>query len=140
MKLDGLSFPVWGDVTYRGECPQEYVEQASFFSKLRREHPDSYGKIALHPRNEGMKIKAQFSQVMKHSAEGMAVGASDVIIPSRVSFVCEIKRIDHTKSNWQPKQVPYLLAAQSAGAYACVALGAVAAWEAFEYWLDRYGA
>lgn len=133
-----VDVPVFGDTSFRGKCPQESIEQASFFSKLRREYPETWGVIALHPRNEGLKIGGQFSSVMKHQAEGMTKGAADIIIPARVSFVCELKRQDHTLSKWQSGQQEYLEAAQSAGAFACVALGAVAAWQAFEEWLDRY--
>ncbi len=124
----------YGDQHFRGKCHLEHVEQASFFSKLRREYADSWGLIALHPRNEGQKIKGQFSSVAQHKAEGMAVGAADIIIPARVAFVCEMKRLDHTQSQWQQGQLPYLRAAQQAGAFVCVALGAKAAWEAFEDW------
>ena len=134
MKLDNLPFPVFGDMTFRGACPQETVEQISFFSRLRREYPNSYGLIAIHPRNEGLKQKGQFSSVLKHSAEGMTAGAADIIIPGARSFCCEMKRRDHTKSKWQDGQISYLSAAQAAGAFACVALGAQAAWEAFEDW------
>lgn len=128
------TIPVYGDTSFRGNCPKEQVEQASFFSKLRREYPDSWGLIALHPRNEGMLIGGQFSAMVKHKVEGMAVGAADIVIPGAPSFVCELKRCDHTKSSWQDGQIAYLEAAQAAGAVVCVALGAVAAWEAFERW------
>jgi len=127
--------PVYGDPGFRGKCPAEHVEQASFFSRLRREYPDTWGLIALHPRNEGMKEKGQFSSVLQHKAEGLAVGAADIIIPARRTFVCEMKRCDHRTGSWQPGQLPYLRAARDAGAFACVALGAVAAWMAFEDWL-----
>lgn len=136
MKLDNLPFPVFGDAAFRGDCPKETVEQISFFSRLRREYPDSYGLTAIHPRNEGLKQKGQFSAVIKHSAEGMTIGAADIIIPGAVTFVCELKRLDHTKSAWQDGQITYLTAAQNAGAFACVALGAKAAWQAFEAWRD----
>lgn len=133
------NIPVYGDVSFRGKCHKEEVEQASFFSRLRREYPNSYGLIALHPRNEGLKEKGQFSSVIKHAAEGMAKGASDIIIPGAPSFVCEIKRLDHTQSKWQDGQQPYLEAAGQAGAFVCVALGAAAAWEAFEVWMGMQG-
>ncbi len=136
MKLDNLPFPVFGNDSFRGACPQETVEQISFFSRLRREYPYSYGLIAIHPRNEGLKKGGQFSAVIKHSAEGMAAGSADIIIPGRPSFVCELKRCDHTKSKWQDGQIAYLTAAKDAGAFACVALGAQGAWEAFEAWRD----
>lgn len=137
MNLKECPVPVFGDIAYRGKCPKEEVEQASFFSRLRRDYPASWGLIALHPRNEGLKVGRQFSAVMKHQAEGMAKGAADIIIPASPSFVCELKRQDHTLSQWQDGQREYLCAAAAAGAFACVALGAVAAWEAFEFWLNK---
>lgn len=140
MNLKTLPVPIFGDIAYRGRCPKEEVEQASFFARLRREYPDSWGLIALHPRNEGLKIGRQFSSVMKHRAEGMTKGAADIIIPASPAFVCELKRQDHTLSQWQEGQREYLEAAADAGAFACVALGAMAAWEAFEAWREKYAA
>ena len=126
--------PVYGDPAFRGKCPLEHVEQSSIINRIRREYPDSWGRLVLHPRNEGLKEKGQFSTVLKHKAEGMAVGAADIIIPAKCSLVCEVKRQDHTLSHWQDGQQEYLSAAAEAGAFACVALGAVGAWEAFEAW------
>lgn len=126
--------PVYGAPTFRGKCPLEHVEQVSVINRIRRDYPDTWGRLVLHPRNEGLKEGGQFSTVVKHKAEGMAVGASDLVIPASTSFVCEIKRCDHTLSHWQEGQLDYLKAAQDAGAFACVALGAVGAWEAFETW------
>lgn len=140
MKFGEFTVPVYGDLSFRGKCPKEEIEQASFFSKLRREYPDTWGVVALHPRNEGLKIGGQFSSVIKHQSEGMAKGAADIIIPARVAFVCELKRQDHTLSRWQDGQQEYLAVAQAAGAFACVALGAAAAWQAFQEWLDRHAA
>jgi len=128
----------FGDMTFRGACPKEEIEQVTFFNRLRREYPDTLGMIALHPRNEGMKERGQFSAVAKHKAEGMTAGASDVIIPARVSFVCEIKRRDHTQSKWQDGQQPYLIAAAKMGAFACVALGCDAAWQALAMWHSQH--
>lgn len=131
------NIPVYGDMTWRGECPPEQIEQASFFSKLRRECPDTYGIIAVHPRNEGLVVKGQFQSVTKHRIEGMAKGAADIIIPGARSFVIELKRRDHTKSKWQDGQREYLAAAAMAGAFTGVALGAAAAWAAFEEWTGQ---
>ncbi len=135
MQLKDCPVPIYGDATWRGKCPPEHVEQVSFFSRLRREYPDSYGLIAVHPRNEGLKRAGQFSSVVKHAAEGMTKGAADIIIPGAPSFVCELKRQDHTLSTWQDGQQAYLAACHAAGAFTCVALGAGAAWQAFEAWL-----
>lgn len=137
MKLKDLPFPVYGDVKFRGDCPTEGREQVTFFAKLRREYPDTFGMLALHPRNEQMLRGGQFRGMVKHKAEGLTPGASDIIIPGRVTFVCELKRLDHTKSKWQDGQVEYLTAAQNMGAFACVALGWEAAWQAFEDWRAR---
>lgn len=139
MILTGLPFPVFGDATFRGKCPKEDIEQITFFARLRREYPDSLGRLALHPRNEGLKTRGQFSSVIKHAAEGMTPGAADIIIPWRVPFVCEMKRRDHTRSTWQPGQVDYLTAATDGGCFACVALGCDGAWAALQDWQDRHG-
>lgn len=122
------SIPVYGDTTYRGPCPTETAEQATFFNQL----PPELKRIALHIRNEGKRSHEQHN---KMKAEGGFVsGASDVIIPGRVTFVCEMKRLDHTKSKWQPGQIDYLEAAHGAGAWVCVALGWEAAMEAVREW------
>lgn len=134
------NIPVFGDQSFRGKCPQEHVEQASFFNKLRREHPKSWGLIALHPRNEGQLIGGQFSAVVKHKMEGMTKGAADIVIPGgHGGFVCEMKRLDHKQSKWQDGQIDYLEASIAAGAFTCVALGAAAAWEAFQEWVAVSG-
>jgi len=124
--------PVYGDTDYRGECPRESLEQVTLFRRLRQNYPQ-VGAIAIHPRNEGVRKKKQ--QVDREKAEGMTPGASDVIVPGSPAFVCEVKRRDHTKSEWQDEQIEYLRAALNAGAFACVALGADAAIEALEAWL-----
>lgn len=128
MNLHDLPFQVYGDVSFRGKCPNESVEQVTFFNRLRL---TKWGALAIHPRNEGIRTHGQ---VRVHKAEGMTPGASDIIIPARVAFVCEMKRKDHTKSQWQPGQVEYLTSAHGAGAFACVALGYDAAWQAFQDW------
>ena len=130
MKLP-KNIPIFGDTSYRGPCPHESVEQISFFNFLRYKYPKTYGLIAIHPRNEGDRHHAQ---TIRHKAEGLSPGASDIIIPGSPSFVMEMKRKDHTKSSWQPGQLEYLEACKDAGAFVGVALGYKAAYEAFESW------
>lgn len=125
---------LFGDVSYRGQCPPEHVEQASFFNRLRKEFPGTWGRLGLHPRNEGLKEGGQFSTVIKHKAEGMTAGASDIVIPGAPAFVCEVKRRNPQLSKWQDGQKEYLGAAADAGCFSCVALGAASAWEAFVAW------
>lgn len=122
---------VYGDMSFRGECPTESAEQITFFNAMRKQYAD-LAIIATHIRNEG---KRTMSQVQKQKAEGMVKGASDVIIPGFPTFCCEIKRKDHTKSRWQSGQQLYLETALSRGAFTCVALGHRAALEAIEDWI-----
>jgi len=126
---------VYGDTSFRGKCPTENIEQVSIINRIRREYPDTWGLLIIHPRNEQQLRGGQFSGMIKQKAEGLTPGASDVIIPVAPSLVMELKRRDHTQSKWEDGQIPYLEAAGNAGAFACVALGAVAAYEAFQAWL-----
>ena len=119
--------PVYGDASYRGKCPPESAEQITFFGQL----PPELRAIAIHPRNEG---KRSHYQTAKHKAEGMTPGASDIIIPGNPTFVCELKRIDHTQSQWQPNQLNYLQGCHQQGAFVCVALGWEAAMQAVHDW------
>lgn len=128
MKLP-FDIPVYGDVTYRGDCPAEGMEQVTFVNRVRREHSKTWGKIIFHPRNEGRRTHYQ---VLHEKAAGMTTGASDIIIPGGPTFVCEIKRRNHMKSKLSEEQEVYLNAAKEAGAFVCIALGADAAWQAFE--------
>lgn len=131
-----MKIPEWlrcyGNTEFRGDCPMEEMEQVTFFSKLRAEHPETYGRIALHPKNEEKRSGAKFAQLARDKAMGLSPGASDIVIP--LGFACEMKRADHTKSKWQPGQIEYLEAFHNAGGFACVALGWEAAWEAFTEW------
>lgn len=130
---------VFGDPKWRGKCPTENVEQATVIGWLRREWPDTIGALVIHPRNEQQLRGGQHRQMIRQSAEGMTPGASDIIIPGAVTFVCELKRRDRTLGTWQPGQVEYLDAAAKAGAFACVALGHAAAMEAVREWLISSG-
>ena len=132
MKLKNLPFPVYGDTSFRGKCPKEDLEQMTLFNRIRE---TKWGALAIHVRNEGQLRGGHVTTMSKRKAEGMVKGASDVIIPARVAFVCELKRRDHTQSNWQDGQIDYLKAAHDAGAFACVALGCDAAWDSFLDWV-----
>ena len=110
------------------------MEQVTFFNRIRRQHPDSWGLLALHPRNEGVRDHRRIST---EKAEGLTTGASDIVIPGAPTFVCELKRRDRTVCVLSGEQEKFLLAAMDAGAFACIALGVDAAWQAFEEWRTR---
>jgi len=122
---------LFGDPSFRGNCPTENADQVTLFAVIRRQWPKTWGKLAFHPRNEG---KRTIGQAMWQKAEGLTEGTVDLIIPAGRTLVLELKRKDHTKSKWQPGQVEYLEAAQDAGAFACLALGWEAAFEAVRAW------
>ena len=123
---------MYGDPLWRGKCATETIEQVTFFNRIRAQYPKTYGAIAIHIKNEGKRTR---SQIQRDKAEGLVSGASDIIIPGRVTFVCELKRRDHTQSKFQPNQLAYLESAGDAGAFACVALGCDSAWLALKDWI-----
>ena len=131
-----MKFPDWldiyGDISFRGKCPTESAEQITFFNWVRK---TEYGAIAVHIRNEG---KRNHWQAAKQRAEGLCKGASDIIIPGSPSFVCELKRRDHTKCKWQEGQLDFLKKAQENGSFVCLALGYEGAKEAFNIWEKRF--
>ena len=126
---------IYGDQTYRGKCPRESVEQITFVSWVRRKYPDSHGITIFHAKNEGKLVNGQFTAITKDRAMGMAIGCADIHNPGNPSLCMEIKRKNHTKSTISDDQVKYLLAAQSFGAFTCIALGHEAAIEAFKDWI-----
>lgn len=126
------SIKVYGDTSWRGRCALETAEATTFFAHIRLRYPRTLARIATHIRNESRR---SMPQARRHKAEGMVKGAADIIIPGNPSFVCELKRRDHTKCRISPEQLAYLDAAQAQGAFACVALGHAAALDAVSDWL-----
>ena len=51
MKFPPPWLKVYGDPTWRGNCPTETAEQATFFNNL----PPHLKKVALHIKNEGRR-------------------------------------------------------------------------------------
>lgn len=123
--------PVFGDRSYRGYCPHEVDEQKAVFDHIKLKHPN-IELVAAHQRNEGKKTVQQRA---REKREGMKKGASDIIVPGCPSFVCELKRKDHTQSQWKRGQVEYLEAAFHLGSFVCVALGYDGAIEALDRWI-----
>jgi hypothetical protein len=119
------------DSGYRGNCPLESAEQVTFFNWIRSEYPDTFGALAFHVRNEGKRTAAQ---AQKEKAEGMTKGVVDIIIPGKMTFVCELKRQDKTKSRLPNDEREYLIKAWDNGAFACLCYGYEEAIKAFEDW------
>jgi len=123
---------IYGDINHRDKnCRKEWVEQKEWFGLLKQRRPQYY-EVAVHPKNEGIRNGKQSSQDSQQGA--LNTGASDILIPAGLSFVCEVKRIDHTMSALSADQLRYLRGARDLGAFACIALGCAAAWEALLEW------
>ena len=126
---------VFGDMSFRGDCAKEDLELITFFNQLRIKYP-KLAKVAIHPDNEGLVFGTGFNNHTRQKAKGaIRNGAADIIIVGCPSFVCEIKRKDHTKSRWQDGQLDFLQTSQELGAFVCVALGYEAALEAVNNWI-----
>lgn len=110
--------PVYGDKCRKGECNSEAAEHKDFFGWLKEFRPNLHA-VAIHPKNEGRRTWQQASR--DRALGALNTGAVDIIIPVRVAFVCELKARHGGKLS--ENQKAYLLAAQSLGAFACVALG-----------------
>lgn len=131
-----MKFPtflkVYGNQSFRGDCPKEDAELSTFVNQVRKKYPDTYGAVMVHIKNEGKRTAIQAKVDRMH---GQTKGASDINIPGSRSFILEMKRKDHTKSGWETGQQEYLKAAHDLGAFVCVALGWEAAFEALEDWI-----
>ena len=123
---------IYGDITHRDkDCRKESTEQKEFFGFLKELRP-AYHAVAFHPKNEGKRTYQQAEADRQQGA--LNKGASDIIIPASITFVCELKCVDHTESHMPAIEVEYLEAAQELGAFACIALGSNAAWQALLDW------
>ena len=126
---------VFGDMDFRGDCALEDDELITFFNQLRIKYP-KLAKVAIHPDNEGLIFGTGFNNHTRQKAKGaIRNGAADIIIVGYPTFVCELKRKDHTKSRWQDGQLEFLEASQKQGAFVCVALGYEAALQAVNDWV-----
>ena len=122
---------------FRGECPKEDAELITFFNQLKLHYPDLYN-IAIHPDNERLISGTGFNAQSRQKAKGaIRSGASDIIIVGNPTFVCELKRQDHTKSRWQDGQLEFLEYSLKNGAFVCIALGYESALEAVKDWIKK---
>lgn len=128
---------VYGNTNFRGDCPNEDAELITFFNELNRLHPQ-LATIAIHPDNEGLVLGSGHHHHIKQKAKGaIKKGASDIIIVGNPTFVCEMKRQDHTKSRWQDGQLEFLEYSLKNGAFVCIALGYESALEAVKDWIKK---
>ena len=128
---------VFGDVCFMGDCPTEDAELITFFNELAKLYP-SLAKVAIHPDNEGLVLGSGHLHHARQKAKGaIKKGAADIVICGNPTFVCEMKRQDHTKSRWQDGQLDFLEYGLKNGAFVCIALGYESALEAVKDWIKN---
>lgn len=124
---------LYGDTSYRGECPLENAELITFIHHMNIHYRDI---PVLHIKNEGKRTYRQ--SLFDRAIGALHTGACDIMIPGSPALCLELKRKDHTKSIIDDDQITFLLNASKLGAYSCVALGHEAAIEAFLEWKKIY--
>lgn len=121
---------VYGDLSFRDpKCKREEKEQETIVNQVRKRYPHL---VFTSVKNEGQRTK---NQMDKDKAMGFLAGVSDLVFFGNPTLCLEVKRKDHTVSQWRPAQQPFLIAAQEQGAMACVCLGWEAGMQAVEDWL-----
>lgn len=132
-KLVVAGVRIYGDLDYRNpKCALEDAELGTFVNQLRKHH-EKLARLFVHIPNEGDRTFDEVQILRKKGA--LNKGAVDEFIPADISFVGELKREDHTLSSISDEQVDYLITAHELGAFAFVALGWRANWQALEDWL-----
>lgn len=130
------TIPIYGDQSYRGtDYASETAEQIGFLSLLDKEFP-GLRAIAAHVRNEDKKSRRKGAM---ENLEGRQKGFPDIIIPTCPPILIELKIRNPVKARISPAQIKQLVLAQRAGAFSCVALGAVGAIAAVRAWHALHG-
>ncbi|UJH96011.1 DNA nuclease [Pantoea phage Nafs113] len=131
-RVIAAGIPVYGDITFRGDCSLEDADLIEFFNDLKYDFP-LLSKIAIHVKNEGERSKAQ--AVRERMKGALQKGATDVQIPGNPSFIMELKRQNYLKSKILEEQITYMVHSMRAGAFVCVCLGIDAARDALADWI-----
>ena len=127
-----MTYKTYG-TTLTGDHPTEAAEMATFFNQL----PHRFKAVALHIRNEGKRNDRQMQH--QKAQGGFIKGASDIIIPAKPAFVCEMKSLNKG-SRASKEQLQYLDDAAAIGAFACLCYGWESAWAALHEWQTHVGA
>ena len=149
-RADELGIEIKGDPSYRGDCPIEDSDLASFFSWVRYNYPQ-YESLIFHCETEFNPTSASsYAYHTKSKAKGRLDGIADIVcLPvssGAPAFLCELKRLDVSKSLASKKrkehfetQLLLLSSQKSFGNIAIVALGLEATKTAFKEYIDEYG-
>lgn len=141
--------PIYGDTKFRGDCPKEDSELATFHQWVKFNYPQ-LEPLCFHVPNEGISAKggSQFSYAAKRHNMGVKPRLADWICVggnNAPPFMLEMKRVDIQKSLSSSvrkqhfiEQVELLGSQSQFGAFVCVTLGATAAKEAWLEYINQY--
>jgi len=149
-RADELGIEIYGDPSYRGDCPLEDSDLASFFAWVRYNYPQ-YESLIFHCETEFNPTSASsYAYHTKSKAKGRLDGIADIVcLPvssGAPGLLCELERMDISKSLASKKrkehfykQVSILSSQKSFGNIAIVALGLEATKTAFKEYINEYG-
>ncbi|AUR92543.1 hypothetical protein NVP1173O_67 [Vibrio phage 1.173.O._10N.261.55.A11] len=149
-RADELGIEIYGDLGYRGDCPLEDSDLASFFAWVRYNYPQ-YESLIFHCETEFNPTSASsYAYHTKSKAKGRLDGIADIVcLPvssGAPAFLCELKRLDISKSLASKKrkehfetQLLLLSSQKSFGNIPIVALGLEATKTAFKEYINEYG-
>ena len=123
---------IYGDLSYRGKCQKEDQDQIEIIDYARNEL--GLDRLPLHINNEYWRNDGG-RHMSKDKAKGLQTGASDIIIPSLIPMVMEVKRRNPSKHWVSEDQEEYLVQAYEAGSFSCVVLGSQNCVKAFSDWM-----
>ena len=112
---------------------KEYLEQIDFVNWARYEYP-ILESLLFAPMNEG-DANPQYRSKMK--SMGLTSGVSDCILLCNGVGAIELKRSRKRDSSVSKEQAKFTLGVESAGGFAVVAYGALAAKEALKDYLNN---
>lgn len=148
-RAEELNIPIVGDLKFRGECPLEDSDLASFFAWVRFKYPQYYN-LVFHPEME-MPVNGagSYAYHAKSKAKGRLDGIADVIVlpisKGAPAFMCELKRKNISKSLASKDmkihfedQLMILSSQKEHGAIAIVALGLDAIKQSFTEYVKEY--
>lgn len=145
-----LGVRIYGDVSYRGDCPLEDSDLASAFAWVRFNYPQ-YSALIFHAETEfNPTNSASYAYHAKSTAKGRLDGLADIVcLPiskGAPAFLCELKRKDISKSIASKqrkehfiKQLLLLSSQIEHGNVGIVALGLEAFKSAWIEYVGKYG-
>jgi len=109
---------------------KESAEQKEFISWVRFNYPE-HDKTIFAPINESQHSQGEAVRM------GLTRGVSDTLMMCNGAGAIEIKRSRKRDSSVSKEQVKFTLGVESAGGFAVVAYGALAAKEALKDYLNK---